>query len=204
MITHFFSFIAGKYFLWFLIALLALSPVLQLFNYPFSAREFKELMHTSGESAIRLMILAMLVSPLRLVFPKSRIVQWMARHRRYFGVGAFCLALTHVTAYILEHQIAGIIEEISQPRIIAGWIAFIIFVPLAVTSANWAVKKLGGIRWKNLHRLVYVSAIATALHWLLLKDGEGIGPAAAHFTPLLLLEIYRGVRYLRQKRALTA
>ena len=198
------TFLKSKYLVWTLILLLALEPLLQLFDYPFSLRDFNALMHESGESAIRLLILALLVSPLRLIFPNSRAVHWLGRNRRYFGVGAFCLAFIHVTAYVLNEHLSGVIAELTQPRIVAGWIAFILFIPLAATSTNWAVKKLGGVRWKQLHRAVYVAAVAAALHWLLLKDGEGVGPTLVHFTPLALLEIYRVIYWVRKKRQIAA
>ena len=196
------TFLKSKYLVWILILLLALEPLQQLFGYPFSLREFGMLMHGSGESAVRLLLLALLVSPLRLLFPNSKAVLWLGRNRRYFGVGAFCLALIHVTAYVLYENLGGVIDELTKPRIVAGWIAFIVFIPLAATSTNWAVKKLGGVRWKNLHRAAYVAAVAVALHWVLLKDGAGIGPTLAHFTPLALLEIYRISYGIRKKRRL--
>lgn len=182
--------LSSRYFLWLLLAVLgALLLVDMIGEYPFGRRAFKELMHDSGEMAARLMIIALLVSPLKLVFPNSRFIQWLARQRRAFGVAAFSFAALHLLVYVLFKSFPAMLNDLNETRIWAGWLAFIIFIPLAATSSNWAVRKIGGRVWQKLHRLVYVAAVAVAIHWLLANGG--LGPTIVHFTPLALLEAYR-------------
>ena len=71
-----------------------------------------------------------------------------------------------------------------------GWIAFLIFVPLAITSSDYFVRKMGRT-WKTLQRWTYAAAVLTLLHWAALHDWGGLAPALVHFVPLGLLEGYR-------------
>lgn len=71
-----------------------------------------------------------------------------------------------------------------------GWLAFLIFLPLAATSMDYAVRKLGP-RWKALHRLTYGAAVLTLLHWASLEGWEGPTPALINFAPLAVLVVYR-------------
>jgi sulfoxide reductase heme-binding subunit YedZ len=80
--------------------------------------------------------------------------------------------------------------EISKFYIWTGWLAFFIFIPLAITSTNGWIRRLGS-KWKLLQRWVYGAAVLTLLHWAALHDWGGIGPALVHFIPLALLETYR-------------
>jgi len=80
--------------------------------------------------------------------------------------------------------------EISKLYIWTGWLAFLIFVPLAITSTDGWVRSLGR-NWKTLQQGVYAAAVLTLIHWAALHNWGGVGPALVHFMPLVLLEIYR-------------
>ena len=196
-------FFSSKYFLWIVLAVPGFFILTDLITeYPFGRRDFKGLMHESGEMAARLLIAALLISPLKLIFPNNRFVQWLARQRRAFGVAAFSFASLHLLIYVLFKSFPAMLNDFNEARIWAGWLAFIIFVPLAATSSNWAVQKLGGKAWQKLHRLVYIAAVAVAIHWLL--ENNGLQPALVHFTPLVVLEAYRLYRILIRRKALKA
>lgn len=149
------------------------------------------LLHPTGEFAARFMIITMMITPLMMLFRNARWPRWLMKRRRYLGVAAFIYAAAHTLLYIFdEGAVAFSLSEVSKFYIWTGWLAFFIFVPLAVTSTDGWVHKLGK-RWKTLQRFVYASAVLTLLHWAALHDWGGIGPALVHFLPLAALEAYR-------------
>ncbi|MDA7423935.1 protein-methionine-sulfoxide reductase heme-binding subunit MsrQ [Thalassococcus lentus] len=155
------------------------------------AKTIHELLHPSGEFAARFMIITMMITPLTMLLKGWRGPRWLMKRRRYLGVAAFGYAALHTVLYLIdEGAVAFTGGELSKLYIWTGWIAFLIFVPLAVTSTDGWVRKLGPA-WKSLQRWVYAAAVLTLVHWAALHDWGGIGPAMVHFLPLTLLEIYR-------------
>ncbi len=154
-------------------------------------RAVHRLLHPTGEFAARFMIIAMMITPLMLLLQGWRGPRWLLRRRRYLGVAAFGYALAHTVLYLLdEGAMAFTTAELAKTWIWTGWLAFLIFVPLAVTSTDGWVGRLGR-RWKTLQRWVYGAAVLTLVHWAALHDWGGIGPALVHFGPLAALEAYR-------------
>ena len=157
------------------------------------------LLHPTGEFAARFMIIAMMITPLMMLFKRARWPRWLMKRRRYLGVAAFGYAALHTGLYLIdEGAVAFTGGEISKLYIWSGWLAFVIFVPLAVTSTDGWVRKLGPT-WKTLQRFVYASAVLTLLHWAALHDWGGVGAAVVHFAPLALLEVYRIGRYMQRR-----
>jgi methionine sulfoxide reductase heme-binding subunit len=147
------------------------------------------LLHPTGEFAARFMIIAMIITPFRMMFPKNGFWLWMVRRRRYFGVAAFAYAAFHTVLYLVDlGAMKAILDEFWDFGIWTGWLAFFVFLPLAVTSNDTSVRLLGRA-WKSLQRLVYLAALATLLHWMFVHNE--FGPALVHFIPLSLLEAYR-------------
>ena len=147
-------------------------------------------LHPTGEWAARFMIIAMMATPLVMVLRGWRGPRWLLRNRRYFGVAAFAYALTHTILYLIDVGGAGALRELPRLYIWSGWIAMAIFVPLAATSMDSAVRSLGRW-WKPLQQGVYVAAVLTLIHWAALHDWGGVAPAMVHFGPLILLSAYR-------------
>ena len=175
----------SHYFFWLILALPSIPMTMGLI----SGAEVEQLLHPTGEFAARFMILAMIISPLRLMFPANRFWLWMMRRRRYLGVAAFCYALVHTILYIVDMDSLGaMLGEALELGIWTGWLAMFIFVPLAITSNDASVKRLGR-RWKRLQQTVHVAAVATLLHWIFVHNN--VGPALVHFVPLAALEGYR-------------
>ena len=83
-----------------------------------------------------------------------------------------------------------ILAEFWAPGIWTGWAAFLVFLPLAITSNDASMRRLKR-GWKRLQRLAYIAALLTLAHWLLIHDG--VGAALAHFIPLLAIELLRGI-----------
>lgn len=175
----------SPYAFWLLLAL----PSITMINGALSGGDLEPLLHPTGEFAARFMIIAMMLTPLRMLFPKSKAVGWLLRRRRYFGVAAFGYAALHTLYYVIDlGALSAVVADVTKFGIWTGWLAFIVFVPLAMTSNNASVRKLGR-SWKILQRFVYVAAAATLLHWIFIHNN--IGPALVHFVPLAALETYR-------------
>lgn len=162
---------------------------------------YHDLLHPTGEFSARFMIIAMLATPLMLVFKGWRGPRWLRNNRRYFGVAAFAYAAVHTVFYLIDTGTAEkVLAELPRLYIWTGWAAFAIFIPLAVTSMDYFLRVMGP-SWKTLQRWTYPAAVLTLVHWAALHDWAGIGPAMVHFGPLILLEAYRiWYWYLRPAR----
>ena len=176
----------SKYFLWLILSLPAAGMIVGLTR---GAITPEGLLHPTGEFAARFMIIAMIATPLKLLFSNRKWPFWLLKNRRYFGVAAFVYALMHTVFYIVDmSSIQSMLAELWTLGIWTGWLAFIIFVPLAVTS-NDTSQRLMKRSWKTLQRWVYPAAVLTLIHWIFVHNN--IGPAMVHFLPLAALEIYR-------------
>ena len=180
----------SPFWLWLVLALPALGFAV-LITTSDDPNVVHELLHPTGEFSARFMIIAMLASPLVLLLRGWRGPLWLKRNRRYFGIAAFGYAAMHTVLYLIDEGTpARIIADLSKIYIWTGWLAFLIFIPLAVTSMDYFVRRMGP-SWKMLQRTTYIAAILTLIHWAALHDWNGIGPALVHFAPLAALETYR-------------
>ena len=180
-----------RWIIWSLLTLPAIPMTIRLLTgaEPGEPPVTESLLHPTGEFAGRFMIIAMMASPLMLLFPKSKFVAGMVKYRRDLGVAAFAYAAAHTILYIADRTtLVAMLDEFWEHGIWTGWLAFLVFVPLAATSNQWSTIKLGKA-WKTLQRFVYLAAVATLLHWIFIHNE--LGPALVHFVPLALLEGYR-------------
>ncbi|MEE8059150.1 MAG: protein-methionine-sulfoxide reductase heme-binding subunit MsrQ [Pseudomonadales bacterium] len=145
----------------------------------------KELVLGTGEWAIRFLLLALTITPLRQWTGKTALL----RYRRMIGLYAWFYASLHllsVLTYLLGWSWAIFVEEfVERPYMALGILAWVLMVPLGLTSNRWAQRKLGR-RWKTLQSLVYVIAILACAHfvWLLRSD---FGEALSYSLILLFL-----------------
>jgi sulfoxide reductase heme-binding subunit YedZ len=148
-----------------------------------------------GEWALRFLIATLCVTPLRQLFGVN-----LLRYRRALGLLAFYYACLHLAVWLVLDQgldARAIVADIAKrPYITIGMLAFAILVPLAVTSNNAMIRRMGGQAWARLHRLVYAAAIAAAIHFIMVVKSWPPEPLiyAAIVGALLL---YRLVRYWR-------
>jgi methionine sulfoxide reductase heme-binding subunit len=179
----------SRLFLW---ALLALPALVMVGGYWRGQAQAMELLHPSGEFSARLMIFAMMLSPLVALLGPKPWLSWLVARRRYFGVAAFGYALLHLLFYIIDMEtLTDMLAEFGALGIWTGWLALLLFVPLALTSNNTAMRALKA-GWKKLQRLVYPTAILVLIHWIFVHNN--LGPALLHFTPLALLIVARAFR----------
>jgi sulfoxide reductase heme-binding subunit YedZ len=172
-------------------ALWLLSGALGLAGQSLGPNPVREMLHVTGKTSLNLLLLTLLVSPLRELTGQSI---WQ-RPRRMLGLFAFGYALLHFVVYAvleLELDLGDLAREISRrPFIIVGTVALLAMVPLAVTSTDRMMRRLGR-RWQSLHRLVYPIALLGVWHyyWQVKADiREPLLYAAA--LALLLLWRYR-------------
>ena len=179
----------SRYILW---SALAVPWILMTVRYMTGDLYYGEFIHATGEFSARLLIITLAVTPLRLMFPNFRWTTWLLQSRRYLGVAAFAYAVPHLVAYLWKlASITKILEEGAEPGMWTGWLAMIIFLALAITSNNVSTRRLGR-RWKSLHRLVYLAALLTFVHWILVAFDPVSG--LLHAGILVALEAYRIVK----------
>ncbi|MCL5669583.1 MAG: protein-methionine-sulfoxide reductase heme-binding subunit MsrQ [Gammaproteobacteria bacterium] len=125
-----------------------------------------------GDWALRLLLITLCVTPLR------KLMGWngLIKLRRMLGLFAFFYVCLHFLSYLVLDQFFAwdeIVKDIiKRPFITVGFIGFVLLIPLAITSTNNMVKRLGGERWRQLHRLVYLIGITGVLHyfWMVKAD----------------------------------
>jgi methionine sulfoxide reductase heme-binding subunit len=179
----------AKLFVWMLVAAPAVLMLLRLAE-PGTAPG--DLLVPTGEWSARLIIAALMLTPLAQLFPGSAVLRRLLRHRRALGIGAFGYALLHLAAYVLDMEtIANMVAELGAPAIWTAWLAFLCLVPPALASSDAAMRMLGAI-WKKVQRLAYPAAVLTLFHWLLVHDGKT--EALLHFAPLAILQLVRLAR----------
>ena len=179
-----------------LAALLAVPWAWLTFGYLTGRTFYGEMIHASGDWAIWFLMGALAVSPLRGLFPHQAWTAWLLERRRYLGVAAFAYALLHAAVYVLRlGELPRILAEALEAGLLTGWLAFAIFVPLAVTSNDASVRRLGRA-WKRLHRAVYAAAVLSFAHWILVAfDATS---AYAHLAVLAGIEAARLVPWVRE------
>lgn len=127
----------------------------------------------TGLAALRLLVISLAITPLRQLWSK---LSWLIKFRRLLGLFAFFYASIHLFAYIglyVSFDPNTMLQDVLKRRFITvGVLAWLLLVPLALTSTTGAIKRLGGKRWNQLHKLVYVSVCLGLLHyWWQVKTG---------------------------------
>src|SRR6185295_16337236 len=142
---------------------------------------------TTGIMTLLFLMITLAVTPAR----KITGLNWLVKFRRLFGLFAFFYGFLHLLTYIWFDRyfnlrsIPG--DIVTRPFIALGMLAFFLMVPLAITSTNKMVKRLGGKRWSKLHKLVYFAGISAALHFYLFVKSDTRLPLTFGFVILLLL-----------------
>jgi methionine sulfoxide reductase heme-binding subunit len=136
------------------------------------ANPVEELLHQLGLWALRFLVITLAITPVKDLVGKP----WPLAFRRMLGLFAFFYVLLHfLTWLILDQEMfwSGILTDIGKrPFITIGFTAFVLLIPMAVTSTNGWIRRLGAQRWRKLHRLIYVIALLGVWHfyWLVKSD----------------------------------
>ncbi len=147
----------------------------------------KALEHELGEIALQLLIIGLSITPLRTYAGVN-----LMKFRRTFGLLAFIYVCLHLLVWLVLD--VGILSQIwadilKRPYITIGMAAFVLMLPLALTSNNWSVRKLGSI-WRQLHKLVYIVVVLGAVHFIMVKKVWEV-------EPLIYLAVILGLLALR-------
>ena len=154
----------------------ALAPfsalVYEGFTDALGANPVETITHTTGEWTLRLLLVTLAITPLRRLTGWV----WLTRLRRMVGLFAFFYLMLHFATYAVldaSLDLAYVVEDVADRLYItAGFAAFVMLVPLAATSTNAMVRRLGPVRWRRLHRLVYAAGICGVLHYLWLVKAD--------------------------------
>jgi sulfoxide reductase heme-binding subunit YedZ len=143
----------------------------------------------TGIWTLRFLLLSLAITPVRRLTKWNRIISY----RRTFGLFAFFYASLHLASYVVLDRYfdwAGVWEDVAKrPFITAGMVSFLLMVPLAVTSTKGWIRRMGK-RWTYLHRLVYVAAIAGAIHYIW-KVKVATGAPVYYAIILIALLVFR-------------
>jgi sulfoxide reductase heme-binding subunit YedZ len=159
-----------------LVFLACLGPVAWLaygaFTDQLSANPIQDITNETGVWTLRFLALTLAITPLRRVTGWN----WLIRYRRMIGLFAFFYGTLHFFTWSWLDQFfdwQGMVKDVAKrPFITVGFTAFVLMIPLAVTSTSGWIRRLGGRRWNQLHRLVYVTAALGVVHyyWLVKID----------------------------------
>lgn len=154
------------------------------------ANPIEKITRRSGDWALRMLLITLAVTPARLLLQQP----WLFRVRRMLGLFAFFYACLHITSYVVLDQFFAwddIVKDIiKRPFITVGFIAFVLLIPLAITSTNKMIKRLGAVRWQRLHKLVYAIGCLGVLHYFWMVKADLRSPLI-HATILAMLLGYR-------------
>jgi sulfoxide reductase heme-binding subunit YedZ len=169
------------------------------------ANPIEFVLHTTGMLALIFLTLSLAVTPAR----KISGVNFLSNFRKMLGLFAFFYGCVHLVTYSIFNQggnIRAIINDvIVHPYIALGMLSLLVMVPLAATSTNGAIKRMGAARWKRLHKLAYFAAVCGVLHYALLVKKDTRLPMAFGIAVgvLLLYRVYDALRPRPAKAAPT-
>jgi methionine sulfoxide reductase heme-binding subunit len=171
-----------------------------------TANPIEFITHATGDWTLRFLIITLCVSPLRKILGLPELI----RFRRMLGLFAFSYACLHFTTYIWLDKFFDLSEvwkDIAKRKYITvGFTAFVLLIPLALTSTAGMIRRLGGKRWHMLHRLIYVSAALGVIHYYWLVKSAVIKPLTygAIVAVLLLWRLLDSISKGKQTRARAA
>lgn len=183
----------------FIVCLLPLGRLLwAAYSDDFGPNPVEFVQRWTGSWTFNLLLITLCVTPLRTITQWH----WLLRLRRMLGLFCFFYACLHFLSFIgFDHsfEVNEIAKDVfKRPFISVGFAAFILLIPLAATSSNWAIRKLGGRKWQELHRNIYLIGILAALHYFWLVKATALLWPLAYSVALAILLGWR-IRERRRK-----
>lgn len=156
------------------------------FSDRLGANPAEALIRSLGEWGLRGLLLTLAITPLRVLLAQPLLI----RYRRLLGLWSLAYLLLHLLAYAWFDQglaVTAILRDIAQrPFILVGTLALLLLLPLAATSTQAAMRRLGGRRWQALHRLIYPAAILGCLHFAWMRSGKQLFTEPLVYSAVLL------------------
>lgn len=169
------------------------------FTDSLGANPIEEITHRTGDWALRLLLITLAVTPARRLLNWT----WATRLRRMLGLFAFFYVLLHFLTYLVLDQYfdwGEILKDIAKrPYITIGFAAFVMLIPLTVTSTNGMIRRMGQ-RWHKLHKLVYVIGVFSVFHYLWLVKADLLQPVIYAIILIALLSVRSWFRHQSQAR----
>jgi len=197
------KFVASKWakiIVFFLSSIPLLVIIWRGFHNNLTANPVEFLQHKTGDWTLRFLIFTLCVTPFRKVLNLPELI----RFRRLLGLFAFFYASLHFLTYLGPDQsfnFAGMLKDVvKRPFITVGFTAFVLLVPLVITSTAAWVRRLGGKRWQALHRSIYLCAILGVIHYYWLVKSDVREPLFYGFLVGILL-LWRFTEWLTRRRA---
>jgi sulfoxide reductase heme-binding subunit YedZ len=160
---------------------------------------------STGKATLYLLTITLAITPLRRLWPR---LGWLIKFRRLFGLFAFFYATLHMLTYVALYcgfSIPAMESDITKRRFITmGVAAYLLLLPLALTSTAWAIRKLGGKNWNRLHKLIYFAAVCGVIHyWWQVKTGV-ITPLGVTVVLAVLLITRPVINAIQRRKARAA
>jgi len=163
------------------------------------ANPIEYITHSTGTWTLVFLCITLAITPLRRLLKQNALI----RFRRMLGLFAFFYGCLHFMTYVWLDKFFDVHEMIKdvykRPFITAGFTAFVLMIPLALTSTSGMIRRLGGRRWRMLHRLIYASALAGAIHYYWLVKSDETVPLR-FLTVVFALLAFRIAVFVLQKR----
>jgi len=160
--------------------------------------------HATGDWTLRFLVFTLCITPLRKLLKLPDLI----RFRRMLGLFAFFYACLHFLTYLGPDQsfdLAAIWKDVAKrPFITVGFAAFVLLIPLAITSTAGWIRRLGGRRWQMLHRAIYISAICGVIHYYWLVKSAVLRPLTYAAIVAVLLLWRLGDWLIRRGRTIAA
>jgi sulfoxide reductase heme-binding subunit YedZ len=157
--------------------------------------------HATGDWTLRFLVFTLAITPLRKLLKVPDLI----RFRRMLGLFAFFYSCLHFLTYLGPDQsfdLAAIWRDVAKrPFITVGFTAFVLLIPLAITSTAGWIRRLGGRRWQMLHRAIYISAICAVIHYYWLVKSAVLRPLTYAAIVAVLLLWRLGDWLIRRGRA---
>ena len=178
------------------------SLVWRAFHAGLGANPVEFVQHATGDWTLRFLLFTLTITPLRKLLHLPDLI----RFRRMLGLFAFFYVCLHFLTYIGPDQsfsLAGMWKDVQKRRYITvGFTAFVLLIPLALTSTAGWIRRLGGRRWQMLHRAIYVSAVCGVIHYYWLVKSDVRKPLFYAAIVVILLAWRLADWFLRRKRQL--
>ena len=160
-------------------------------NHQLGSKPIETIMQRTGDWTLRFLLITLAITPVKKLYGWSRPI----RYRRMLGLFVFFYACMHLSIYVALDQTFHLYELVKdivkRPFIMLGFVAFLLSIPLAITSTNKMKKRLGK-RWKTLHQLIYLVGLLGVLHymWLAKKDITQALLYASIFLVLMAVRVW--------------
>jgi methionine sulfoxide reductase heme-binding subunit len=178
---------AKPYLFWLLLAL----PAVYIVAAGLMSDGRPHYLRNTGLVSCWMLIVTLAVTPLSMLFGPTTWIRWLRKARRNLGVASFAYACLHLAVFLKDTNPTALLRSFVRPEILTGWLGFFVMLAMALTSTDYAVRRMG-TGWKKLQQLVYGGALLVLWHWVFTE--KHYLEVAVYVAPLVLLTVWRLMR----------